>query len=154
MRVGRLASIAILCTAAFLPARLLAVAPGAAPTPGALATLPWPSWFEKNTTVSDKKTYVHMMWDAEAVRGRFEGKDERAFIAEAARQLVRLRNPGNASPDAVRIDIVFVTERDEYGNPKWDTLQRVAHLEGSRKAVLEASEADLEKAFAKFEIFR
>jgi anaerobic selenocysteine-containing dehydrogenase len=144
MRVTRLLGVAIGCVV------LLAAGPA-----GMIGEdLPWASWFEKNTTVSDKGGYVHMMWDANAVRSRFEGKGERAFIAEAARQLALLRYPKSSSADQVRADIVFVTQRDEYGNPKWDTLQRVAHVEFSRKLVLGASGADLEKSFQKFEIFR
>ena len=50
--------------------------------------------------------------------------------------------------------LLFVAQRDEYGNPKWDTLQRVAHAEFSRKRVTEAAAgAELEKAFTKFEVF-
>jgi hypothetical protein len=157
MRVARLALIGILCAAAVLPDRMmgepLAVAPGAVATPGALSGLPWPSWFEKNTMVSDKQTYVHILWDADAVRSRFEGKDKRAFIAEAARQLALLRYPRSASADQLRVDIVFVTQRDEYGSPKWDTLQRVAHLEFSRKLAGQAS-TDPDRDFQKFEVFR
>jgi hypothetical protein len=158
MRVARLASIGIFWAAAVFPARMMggpaAATPVAVATPGTLSGLPWSSWFEKNTTVSDKGAYVHILWDANAVRSRFEGKDERVLIAEAARQLALLRYPKSASADQIRVDIVFVTERDEYGNPKWDTLQRVAHLEFSRKLVGQASGADAERGFQKFEVFR
>lgn len=158
MRLVRLAMIGILCSVAALPARVGAEpspgATGAVATPAPLASLPWSSWFEKNTTVSDKSAYVHILWDANAVRSRFEGKDERALIAEAARQLGLLRYPKSASADQIRVDIVFVTQRDEYGNPKWDSLQRVAHLEFPRKLVGQASGADPERGFQKFEVFR
>lgn len=158
MRFARLASIGVFWAAAVLPNRMTgepsAVTPVPAATPGGLAGLPWSSWFEKNTTVSDKRAYVHILWDANAVRSRFEGKDKRALIAEAARQLALLRYPKTASADQIRVDIVFVTQRDGYGNPKWDSLQRVAHLEFSRKRVAEAPPGSkLKKAFDKFEVF-
>ena len=118
------------------------------------AAIPWASWFEKTTTVADKKTYVHILWDAAAQKERIAGKEKRSLLAEAARQLVLLRYPAGASADAVRVDIVFVAERDEYGNPKWDSLERVAHVELSRKKVAGApSDADPEKLFEKFEVF-
>ena len=123
-------------------------------TAATLADLPWSTWFEKNTTVSDKGTYVHILWDAYAVRSRFEDKDKRAFIAEAARQLTLLRYPKTASAEQMRVDIVFVTERDEYGSPKWDTLQRVAHLEFPRALASQPSGPDPEKGFTKFEVFK
>jgi hypothetical protein len=152
-----LVSIAWICLGALAAAPTEpALSPAHAPEPGSggPAALPWSSWFEKNTTVSDKGAYVHILWDANAVRSEFEGKDKRALIAGAARQLALLRYPKTASADKVRVDIVFVTQRDGYGNPKWDSLQRVAHLEFSRKRVAEAPPgAKLEKAFDKFEVF-
>jgi anaerobic selenocysteine-containing dehydrogenase len=158
MRLLRLAAIGVLSSAAVLAARMMGepstAVPDAVATPATLASLPWATWFEKNTTVSDKGAYVHILWDANAVRTRFEGKDKRALIAEAARQLALLRYPKTATADQIRVDIVFVTQRDEYGNPKWDTLQRVAHLELSRKLAGQAAAADPEKGFQKFEIFR
>ena len=115
----------------------------------------WSEWFAKNTVVTDKKAYVHFFWNANDVRDRFEGKDKDALLAEAARQLVALAFPKDAAADAVRVDIVFVAERDEYGMPKWDTLRRVAHLEFSRKKLSEtprrAGEPRL--GFDVFEVF-
>lgn len=138
--------------AAFL---LAACALAAAPAAAGGEPPPWPAWFEKNTTVSDKKSYVHFFWNANDVRGRFEGKDREGLIAEAGRQLVVRMCPKTAAADRMKIDIVFVAERDGYGMPKWDTLQRVAHLEGSRKKLLAAgaSAVDLRKAFDRFELY-
>ncbi len=128
----------------------------ASPTMAADSGAPaWPSWFEKNTTVSDKKTYVHFFWNANDVRRRFEGKDRESLIAEAARQLVVRQYPKRATADRMKIDIVFVAERDGYGMPKWDTLARVAHVEGSRQKILAAgaSAPGLRKAFDRFELY-
>lgn len=117
----------------------------------------WPAWFEKNTTVTDKKSYVHFFWNAQDVRARFQGKDREPLVAEAARQLVLRQCPKNAAADRMKIDIVFVSERDGYGMPKWDTLQRVAHVECSKQKLLavpaSAPPAELRKAFDRFELY-
>jgi len=130
--------------------------PAAKGTPGALADLPWAAWFRANTVVSDKKTHVHFLWDANAVRSRFEGKEKLAMIRAAARQVVVSLYPAGATADQIRVDIVFAARRDGYGNPRWDSLQRVAHLEFSRRKLLEAAAAPDEpgRGFEKFEVFR
>lgn len=124
---------------------------------GAEAPLSWPAWFEKNTTVTDKKAYVHFFWNAQEVRARFQGREREGLVAEAARQLVLRQCPKSASADRMKIDIVFVSERDGYGMPKWDTLQRVAHIECSKRKLLavpaSASAVELRKAFDQFELY-
>lgn len=119
--------------------------------------LPWAEWFAKNTVATDKKAYVHFFWNANDVKDRFstDGKARDAMLAEAARQLVALQYPKTATADAIRVDVVFVAQRDEYGMPKWDTMRRVAHLEFSRKT-LEATrpdESDPRRGFDKFEVY-
>ena len=118
---------------------------------------PWAEWFAKNTVATDKKAYVHFFWNANDVKDRFStnGKAKDALLAEAARQLVALQYPKTAAADAMRVDVVFVAQRDEYGMPKWDTMRRVAHLEFSRKT-LEATrpdESDPRRGFDKFEVY-
>ena len=117
----------------------------------------WPAWFAKNTVVTDKKTYVHFFWNANDVKDRFStnGKDKDALLAEAARQLVALQYPKAATADAMRVDVVFVAERDEYGMPKWDTMKRVAHLEFSKKTLsgTPPSAGEPRRGFDKFEVF-
>ncbi|HEY1252389.1 MAG TPA: hypothetical protein VGH97_14500 [Thermoanaerobaculia bacterium] len=134
---------------------------GAFAAASALEALPsapdWPAWFAKNTVVTDKKTYVHFFWNANDVKDRFaaNGKDRDALLAEAARQLVALQYPKGATADAMRVDVVFVEQRDEYGMPKWDTMKRVAHLEFSKKTQSETAPAasDPRRGFDKFEVF-
>jgi hypothetical protein len=113
--------------------------------------------FEKNTMVTDKKTYVHMLWNALDVRGRFSGAGRREALAEAACELVRRLYPAKASADLVKIDIVLVKERDGYGLPRWESLERLAHVEVSRARILEAFRdgrpaGELGKLFTKFEV--
>jgi hypothetical protein len=50
--------------------------------------------------------------------------------------------PEKAAPDLVKVDVVFVRERDNYGLPKWDTLERVAHVELLRSRLPAAASAD------------
>ncbi len=129
----------------------LAAALPAAPAPD------WPAWFARNTVVTDKKTYVHFFWNANDVKDRFStnGKEKDALLAEAARQLVALQYPKAATADAMRVDVVFVAERDEYGMPKWDTMKRVAHLEFSKKTLSQTppDASDPRRGFDKFEVF-
>jgi hypothetical protein len=160
MKVGRLVSIGLFWSIALVPLGTgkagPPATPGASPSPGGLAALPWQKWFEKNTTVTDKKTYVHIMWDANAVRAQFEGAAKQPMVAEAGRQLAALLYPRGATSDTLKVDIVFVAKRDEYGNPQWDSLERFAHLEFSRKKLLErpASRDDPKLGYDKFEISR
>lgn len=118
---------------------------------------PWAAWFAKNTVVTDKKAYVHFFWNANDVKDRFEGKgrEKDALLADAARALVALSYPKEATADAVKVDIVFVAERDEYGMPKWDTMRRVAHLEFSKKTLAQTppSASEPRRGFDKFEVF-
>ena len=119
---------------------------------------PWPVWFEKNTQVTEKAEYVHIFWNARDASAFLQGKEKKSRIAEAALQLVLLKYPGGAR-DRVRLDIVFVSERDAYGMPNWATLQRVAHLEFSKARLLQWPRTtargpnDLSAAFEKFEVF-
>lgn len=108
------------------------------PTPPA----DWDAWFKKNVMASDKKGYVHLFWNAQDVRKRFEGRDRVPMLARAAVELIRRKYPEKAGADLVKIDIVYVKERDEYGMPKWSTLQRAAHIEGSKKALTVLAEKD------------
>jgi hypothetical protein len=118
---------------------------------------PWPEWFAKNTVATDKKSYVHFFWNANDVKDRFstDPKAKDALLAEAARQLVALEYPKAAAADAIRVDVVFVAQRDEYGMPKWDTMRRVAHLEFSKKtlAATPRGEGDPRRGFDKFEVY-
>jgi len=117
----------------------------------------WPVWFAKNTVVTDKKAYVHFSWNANDAKDRFStnGRDKDALLAEAARQLVALQYPKAATADAMRVDVVFVAERDEYGMPKWDTMKRVAHLEFSKKTLSATppNASEPRRGFDKFEVF-
>jgi hypothetical protein len=122
-----------------------------------VSAVPWKTWFEKNTTLTEKHGYIHIFWNAQEARSYLEGKEKKRRIAEAARHLVTLLYP-NGLQDRVRIDIVFVLERDQYGMPKWDSLQRVAHLELSKARLLQAGSGkrDAEippSAFEKFEVY-
>ena len=94
--------------------------------------VPWDAWFKKNTMVTDKTGYVHFFWNAQDFKVNFEVKDKKTRLAEAALQLVARLYPSGAKADLVKVDIVYVLERDNYGEPKWDSLQQVAHMEFSK----------------------
>jgi hypothetical protein len=127
---------------------------------GPRTTPDWDKWFKKNVMANDKGDYVHLFWNAQDVRARFKGKDKVAMLAMAAQELVRRQYPEKAKADLVKIDIVYVRERDEYGMPKWNTLERAAHLEGSRAALMKrdasffkGKDADIQKSFTVFRLY-
>jgi hypothetical protein len=110
--------------------------------------------------VTDKTDYVHFFWNAQDFKANFEVKEKKKRLAEAALELVKRLYPGGSKADLVKVDIVYVLERDTYGQPKWDSLQQVAHMEFLKSRVLKKSmkksalsEAGLKKIFDKFEIF-
>ncbi len=143
----------------------------AAPTPAAsplsrvipkwsMSAVPWDAWFKDNAMVTDKTDYVHFFWNAQDFKANFEVKEKKKRLAEAALQLVSRLYPSDAKADLVKVDIVYVLERDVYGQPKWDSLQQVAHLEFLRskdsklaKTKKEPSDEALQKAFDKFDLF-
>lgn len=63
----------------------------------------------------------------------FEGSERRGRLAAAVAQLVLDRFPAGAASDVVKVDIVLVKERDEYGKPKWDSLKKLAIAESIRR---------------------
>jgi|HubBroStandDraft_1064217.scaffolds.fasta_scaffold40512_2 hypothetical protein len=103
------------------------------------ATVPWDNWFKDNAMVTDKTDHVHFFWNAQDFKVNFEVKEKKARLAQAALELVNRLFPADAKEDPVKVDIVYVLERDSYGQPKWDTLQQVAHFEFSRSKALQAA---------------
>ena len=142
-----------------LPAARFAAAPPsatAAATPGASSAVP-ASWFEKNVIVTSKNGYVHVFWNAQEARVVLQGPRKRGLLALAARKLAAERIKSGA--DAVKMDVVFVRERDGYGMPRWDTLEKIAHLEFSRTALLQGvtdgvapEKAQMDRIFTVFEV--
>ena len=125
-----------------------------------VSKVPWDAWFKKNSQVTDKTEYVHFFWDAQDFKVNFEVKDKKSRLADAALQLVSRLYPQDAKADWVKVDIVYVLERDSYGLPKWDSLQQVMHVEFlkskaskliKRKAPL--TEIQMRNVFDKFDIF-
>lgn len=135
------------------------------PTPTVLekwgiGLVPWDSWFKDNTMVTDKTDYVHFFWNAQDFRTNFEVKDKKLRLEEAALELVSRLYPADAKADTVKVDIVYVLERDNYGQPKWDSLQQVAHMEFLKSKVpkpaqlkREPSSSSLQKILNKIEIY-
>ena len=125
-----------------------------------VSKVPWDEWFKKNNIVTDKMGYIHLFWDAQDFKMNFEVKDKQNRLADAAIQLVARLYPSDAKADLMKVDIVYVLERDRYGEPKWDSLQQVAHLEFSRSKAMKLmkhkgplSASQMKKLFDKFEIY-
>ena len=156
------------CFAALLLSPLFATAAPDAPpatplakatasgTPAAAPAFP-AAWFDKNVIVTKKEGYVHVFWNAQEARDPLAGPDKSVLLARAARWLAAEKV--RAGVDRVKMDVVFVRERDRYGMPRWDTLEKVAHLEFSRAALLEGlkegavpEKAQMAKLFEVFEV--
>lgn len=122
--------------------------------------VPWDDWFKNNAMVTDKTDYVHFFWNAQDFKANFEVKDKKVRLAEAALELVKRLYPADAKADQVKVDIVYVLERDNYGLPKWDSLQQVAHFEFLKSKALKpakkklgSTDAAMKKIFDKFEFY-
>ncbi len=144
----------------------LTAVPAPAGTPAAViekwnqSQVPWDDWFKNNAMVTDKTDYVHFFWNAQDFKANFEVKDKKTRLAEAALELVKRLYPADAKADQVKVDIVYVLERDTYGQPKWDSLQQVAHFEflkskaiKSIKKKLVFTDTVMGKIFDKFEFY-
>jgi hypothetical protein len=139
------------------------VTPSASPVAAPIdpkAPVPWDQWFKKNTIISDKTDHVNIFWNAQDFKTRFEGKDKDQKLAEAALQLADRLYPAGAKADLVTVDIAYFLERDDYGELKWDSMQRVAHFEVSRATVAKwakkktiPSDTALGKIFSKIQIY-
>lgn len=123
-------------------------------------TVPWDDWFKSNAMITDKIDYVHFFWNAQDFKANFEVKDKKVRLAEAALELVKRLYPADAKADMVKVDIVYVLERDSYGLPKWDSLQQVAHFEFLKSKALKPgkkkpipTDAVMKKIFDKFEFY-
>lgn len=144
-------------------------APVATPTPCApalkldpKAPIPWDQWFQADdyTIATDKTDYAYFFWDAQPSRSWFEAKEKKTRLAEAALQLVNRLYPAGAKADLVKVDIVYVLERDNYCHRKWESLQKAAHFEFSRaraqqqvKTKKPLSEGSFKKFFSQFEFY-
>lgn len=125
-----------------------------------VSSVPWKDWFKKNAVVEDKGDHIHFLWDAQDFKANFEVKDKKKRLAQAAVQLVKLLYPADAKVDQVTVDIVYVPKKDAYGEPIWNSLQKVAHLEFLKSKALKAgsgnssfSEPAMKRLFEKFEVF-
>jgi hypothetical protein len=125
----------------------------------AAAKIPWDLWFKKNNIVTDNTNYVEFFWNANDFKANFEVKDKDARLADAAVYLVKKLYPADSKADLVKVDIVYVLERDSYGMPKWDSLQQVTHIEFSRSKIIvgyklpDFSAISPDKVFDKFQVF-
>ena len=133
-----LALFGVVGPAALSAAPVAKATPAVTPTASVAATTTAPAfpaaWFDKNVMVTNKEGYVHVFWNAQEARGALTGPDKRVLLARAARRLAAEKVKAGAG--LVKMDVVFVRERDRYGVPRWDTLEKVAHLEFSREALL------------------
>lgn len=123
------------------------------------AKVPWDLWFKNNAIGTDKTEYMHIFWNANDFKANFELKDKKRRLADAAVYLAKKITPADSKTDLIKVDIVYVLQRDDYGMPKWDSMQQVCHIEFLRSKIFKGgkmpdfSKVSPEKVFDKFEMF-
>jgi len=99
--------------------------------------LDWTAWFKDgNGSFKDKVDYLYFAWFAQDARPWIEKGDSRQHFAQGAVELVSRLGPKEASDRLLKVDIAYITAKDEYGMPKWDSLKKAAHLEGTLANVM------------------
>lgn len=78
----------------------------------------------EGSTRSAKSGYEYVLWDI-AKSGSVISLDEDTLVAGA----IALACCSPASPSLVKIDVVKILQQDAYGKPRWDTAQRLGHIE-------------------------
>ena len=113
------------------PAPTATAGPTAQPT-AAEPALDWTAWFKDgNGSFKDKVEYLYFAWFAQDARPWLEKGDTRLRFAQGAVELVSRLGPKETSGRLLKVDIAYITAKDEYGMPKWDSLKKAAHLEGT-----------------------
>lgn len=107
--------------------------------PSASSDPDWSPYFADTTMVTDKPDYVHVFWNAYGAREHLAEGDRSGRLGRAAVQLALSQVAGSTDKDSFKVDIVYVSEKDNYGKPRWDSLKKVAHLEFSLAAVKQRS---------------
>lgn len=85
--------------------------------------------------VSDKGSYLHLLWDAFPVKKALAEEAKAKGLAPGAlrRNVVKglLESVSGSYSKALKakVDVVEFTQRDEYGLPRWSSVHKLAHFE-------------------------
>jgi hypothetical protein len=153
---------ALCCNALFGQAPAAPPAPTPAAVPGTDPKTAWTKpWMDKYVKAYPRTDNVYVLIDAETLHAKLEGSGNHAAVAREALELLRCLPLPAGSPDLVKLDVVYFKDRDSYGAPLWDSVERLGHLEFSRKALVQASpgafakgEADWKGLFLKAQFFQ
>jgi hypothetical protein len=94
------------------------------------------AWTDKYVIVTSKSEYTHVLIDVEPLRSTFEGSGMHSAALLEVIQLTQSSGLLNPASDLIKVDVVAFKNRDNYGAPMWDSMQRFAHFEFSLKAIL------------------
>jgi hypothetical protein len=89
----------------------------------------WTNWFADSVFIKKKKDYTYVLWDIS--KSEYTSADqlgEQAIRYVSAKLCKDVINQEQASK-LVKVDVVKVKEQDQYGKPRWDTVERIAHTE-------------------------
>jgi hypothetical protein len=94
-----------------------------------LAAKNWANWFVDSVFIIKKKEYTYVLWDIS--KSEYTSADQLAeetikyVSAKLCKDVVNQEQASNL----VKVDLVKVKEQDQYGKPRWDTVERIAHSE-------------------------
>jgi hypothetical protein len=80
--------------------------------------------------LTKKKGYYHLLWDAFPYKTALKGGDP----AEKVPALLEWAFASKSDAKQLKLDIVEVPERDDYGAPRWETLKVIGQWECARPA--------------------
>lgn len=108
------------------------------------------AWTDKYVIITPKSGYIHVLIDGETLRSSLEGSGMHSAVALDALQLAQSSGLLDPASDLIKLDVVLFKNRDNYGAPMWDSMQRLAHLEFSVKTLSKASADTFQKPDAEW----
>lgn len=92
--------------------------------------------------LTPKAAYTHVLWDVFPARTRLdaaaEGRDREGFYRDFVQALARGPYQARLGGRRLRVDVVEIPLRDEYGAPQWSSVKKLARFELPAEATLKA----------------
>lgn len=106
--------------------------------------------------ISSKKDYIYILKDIMPCSLDADSLDNKNFLQYLILKIILTGLKTSPQKDLIKTDIVRIKEQDQYGKPRWDTIDRIAHMEVSWKGLSEVlandkrlTASDLQKSIVK-----